>query len=203
MENKEKVNKNTTKKVSNKEKTVNNNLSRDRVFVIVIALVIIICIVVGYLLLNKNSNNLNNNGNNGGNNGNSGSNVNDDIDAVFENIIDMSKTENVTIADNIKTNNSPKFAEEKKIDNLVVKNVVFTGNGNNGVTVFKAVIENPTDTEVAVGRVVITFLNNDGSEYGTLEGYIDTVPAGGSVDMEAYGGADLVNAYDYTIAKGE
>ncbi len=197
------VSKNNTKNTTKKK--VDNNIYRNRIFLIIIVLVIIVCIVAICILTgdNKkpNDNVGNNNSNNVDNNSQNSVENNDDINAVYENIIDMSKTENVKIENNVKINVSDKIAQEKIYEGMKVKQVKLTSDGNTGVTGFTAIIENTSGKDFAGGSILIKFVNKDGSDFSTLEGTIAAIPAGGSTEIGAYTGVDLANAYDYSIVK--
>ena len=124
-----------------------------------------------------------------------------DLNAVYENIIDMSKTDNVKVENNVKINSSDKVLAERTVDNMIMKNISLTSDGNSGVTGFTAIVENPTDADYAGGDFIITFLNNDGNEFDIMNLVIDPIPAHSTTDVGTYTGADVANAYDFTITK--
>jgi uncharacterized protein YxeA len=120
-------------------------------------------------------------------------------EAVAENntLIDYTNTDNVTIDGERKENTSSALLKEKTIDGLTISEISLYA--LNGQSNFTATVTNNGTTTYGGGSIEIVFLNEDGSEYGRLQGYLPEIEPGASNKIDAATTSDLTNAYDFDI----
>lgn len=182
----------TKKEVKTKKRRVNRLFTRDQLFVVIILVVIIAAVIIGSILLNKNKDENNNQVNNTINQ--SGQNDSNSSGSL----IDMNNKENVEIKDGEKINNSAKLREEKQYAGMVIKDINLYTRAE-GMTDFNATVENSSGKDFSSQKIIIRFLNKDGSEYARLKAYLGDVKAGASTKIDASTTADVSNAYDFEI----
>ena len=61
-------------------------------------------------------------------------------------------------------------------------------------------VENISGNDFKAQGIVIKFVNKDGSTYTDLEGIIGDVKAGETTRIDASTTADIINAFDFSIA---
>lgn len=181
-----------------KKRRVNRLFTRDQLFVVIILIVIIAAIIIGSILLNKNKEE-NNEQNNNTNQTEQGENITNNNP---NSLIDMNNKENVEIKDGEKINNSAKLKEEKKYAGMVIKDINLYTRAE-GMTDFNATVENSSGKDFSSQKIIIRFLNKDGSEYATLNAYIGDVKAGATTKIDASTTADVSNAYDFEIIEAK
>ena len=181
-----------------KKRRVNRLFTRDQLFVVIILIVIIAAIIIGSILLNKNKEE-NNEQNNNTNQTEQGQNITNNNS---NSLIDMNNKENVEIKDGEKINNSAKLKEEKKYAGMVIKDINLYTRAE-GMTDFNATVENSSGKDFSSQKIIIRFLNKDGSEYATLNAYLGDVKAGATTKIDASTTADVSNAYDFEIVEAK
>lgn len=185
----------TKKEAKVKKRRVNRLFTRDQLFIVIVLVVIVASVVVGSIILNKKDKEIDNNiaqnqpeQNNDSNTNNSNNNS----------LIDMNNKENVEIKDGEKINTSSRLKEERNYEGMVIKDIKLYTRAE-GMTDFNATLENTSGKDFTSRKIVIRFLNRDGSEYATLKGYIGDIKAGASAKIDASTTADVSNAYDFEI----
>ena len=103
------------------------------------------------------------------------------------------------LEDGTKLNTSGKFSATRKLDGLEIGNIQLTN--KDGASVVLANVTNTTNTATPLMEVTLTLLDKQGNELISLDGIIEPIPAGGTVQMSMGATADYANAYDFTIVK--
>lgn len=171
-----------------------NQKNRDKLIILGIVVVIIIAIIVCVVVVTGKKDN------NEANQQSGQSNTTGNEEQVeLDGQIDYSKTDNVEIKDNVKTNNSSALNQEKEFEGMKVKNIKLEA--SQGTTKFLATVENTSTNDFAAQKIVIVFKNQDGSEYERLETYLGDIKVGKSLEIDASTTSDLSNAYDFIIEK--
>ena len=114
-------------------------------------------------------------------------------------LIDMENKENVKIENNVKENISDKLLQEKKFEEMTVKEIQLIA--KDATTNFTATIENTSQKDYEESQIEIVFLKEDGSEYGVLPTYLASLKIGETTQINASTTSDLTNAYDFMIRK--
>ncbi len=104
-----------------------------------------------------------------------------------------------TLQDESKLNTSEKLKEDKKLENLIIKDNQLTY--KNGITNLLATVENTSNKTVPMQKVKIVLLDRHGNEIYTMDGVIEEVPAKGTVQFNTSITADFSSAYDFKIVK--
>ncbi len=112
-------------------------------------------------------------------------------------LIDMNNTENVKIEGKVKENISVPLLTEKNILGLRIFNIRLVA--EKGVTRFTADVENVGQEDFKERPIEIIFKNQDGTEYGRLDGHLVDIKIGETNKIDASTSIDLTNAYDFTI----
>ena len=104
-----------------------------------------------------------------------------------------------TLEDETKLNTSEKLKEDKKFENLKIKEIQLTY--KDGVTNLLATIENTTQTKIEMQNVEIILLDDKGEELYKMPGIIEKIEAGKTTQLNCSITADFSNAYDFQIVK--
>lgn len=181
-----------------------------KAIIIIVAVIVVIAIIIGVYFLVKNNNN--GNAENNMNAANTTDNTSTEpiqsgsTEEIVDNsngaaLIDMDNTTNAEIVGGEKENTSSALKEEKTYKGMTVKDIKLST--ASGITNFTATIENNSGTDFAGGAVTLRFINQDGSEYATLEGIIPEVANGKSTMLDTGTTADIANAYNFTIEESQ
>ena len=101
------------------------------------------------------------------------------------------------LQDGSKLNKSEELLKEKKLDELEISNIQLKETG--GITTLLADVKNNTNHEIQERDVTIEVLDKQGNVITKLNGTIDTVEAGGKVQLNMSVTGDVANAYDFRI----
>lgn len=112
-------------------------------------------------------------------------------------LIDYENTNNINIVDGVKKNDSKALLRNKKFKDLDVKDIQLEA--RDGVTNFLATIENNTDKDFESCIIKLVFINEDGTEYASLEGAIPDIKKGSKTLLDVSTTSDLSNAFDFKI----
>lgn len=162
----------------------NRNKGINLATIIVILILIIITVVVTRKIIARN-------------------NKNEQVNNVtnqIENQVENETEKNVKVLeDGTKLNISSKLKENKKIDNLEIKDIQLTY--KDGVTNLLCNIQNISNKKTDIQNVNITLLNEQGKTIYTMQGIIEEVNAGEIKQFNTSITADFANAYDFKIVK--
>lgn len=122
-------------------------------------------------------------------------------------VVDVSNKENISIIDNIKTNNSEKVRNRvyAKALNEGLDNVIYMDNGSikadidNDTCVFEGNIYNNTGIDIMRLCISIVFYSNDDKIIGTVEYYVNDFKNNTSQNVKYDSEYDISNAYRYTL----
>lgn len=122
-------------------------------------------------------------------------------------VVDVSNKENISIVDNIKTNNSEKVRNRvyAKALNEGLDNVIYMDNGSikadidNDTCVFEGNIYNNTGIDIKRLCISIVFYSNDDKIIGTVEYYVNDFKNNTSQNVKYDSEYDISNAYRYTL----
>lgn len=103
------------------------------------------------------------------------------------------------LEDKTKLNTSEKLKEDKKFEELKVKDIQLTY--KDGVTNLLATIENTTQTKIEMQNVEIVLLDEKGKELNKIPGIIEEVEAGKTTQLNCSVTADFSNVYNFEIRK--
>lgn len=103
------------------------------------------------------------------------------------------------LQDGGKVNISQELKKTKKLDELEITNIQLKEIG--GITNLLADVQNKSEKQVESKKVKVEILNKSGEVITTLKGRIDSIPAGGKVQLNMAVTADVANAYDFKISK--
>lgn len=103
------------------------------------------------------------------------------------------------LEDKTKLNTSEKLKEDKKFEELKVKDIQLTY--KDGVTNLLATIENTTQTKIEMQNVEIVLLDEKGEELYKMPGIIEEIEAGKTTQLNCSVTADFSNVYDFRITK--
>ena len=152
--------------------------------IIVILILIIITVVVTRKIIAKN-------------------NKNEQVNNVtnqIENQVENETEKNVKVLeDGTKLNISSKLKENKKLDNLEIKDIQLTY--KDGVTNLLATVENIKKEKISMTNVSIQLVDESGKEIYTFNGIIEETKAGETANINCSITADFANAYDFKIVK--
>ena len=102
-------------------------------------------------------------------------------------------------ADGTKVNTSEKMRETKRIDGLEVTVQQFIE--QEGMLTILGTITNKTEETKGDYLVNIILLKPDGKELQTIQGYINTIESGETIQLNISKTSDAINAYNYKIEK--
>ena len=97
-----------------------------------------------------------------------------------------------------KINVSEELNKNKKLDELEIRNIQFKE--IEGITTLIADVINPGKSNVEEKRIKIEVIDKQGKTITNIKGRIDSVPAGGKVQLNIGVTADIANAYDIKIS---
>ena len=103
------------------------------------------------------------------------------------------------LEDETKLNTSEKLKEDKKFEELKVKDIQLTY--KDGVTNLLATIENTTQTKIEMQNIEIVLLDEKGEELYKIPGIIEEIEAGKTTQLNCSVTADFSNVYDFRITK--
>lgn len=103
------------------------------------------------------------------------------------------------LEDKTKLNTSEKLKEDKKFEELKVKDIQLTY--KDGVTNLLATIENTTQTKIEMQNVEIVLLDEKGKELYKIPGIIEEIEAGKTTQLNCSVTADFSNVYNFEIRK--
>ena len=103
------------------------------------------------------------------------------------------------LEDKTKLNTSEKLKEDKKFEELKVKDIQLTY--KDGVTNLLATIENTTQTKIEMQNVEIVLLDEKGKELNKIPGIIEEIEAGKTTQLNCSVTADFSNVYNFEIRK--
>ena len=103
------------------------------------------------------------------------------------------------LEDKTKLNTSEKLKEDKKFEELKVKDIQLTY--KDGVTNLLATIENTTQTKIEMQNVEIVLLDEKGKELNKIPGIIEEIEAGKTTLLNCSVTADFSNVYNFEIRK--
>lgn len=103
------------------------------------------------------------------------------------------------LEDSTKLNTSEKLKEDKKFEELKVKDIQLTY--KDGVTNLLATIENSTQTKIEMQNVEIVLLDEKGEELYRMPGIIEEIEEGKTTQLNCSVTADFSNVYDFSITK--
>lgn len=103
------------------------------------------------------------------------------------------------LEDGVKLNTSAKLNEEKKYEDLKIKDVQLTY--RNGVTNLLCNVENTSNKDLKMQEVEITLLDENSNIIYKMVGIIEDINAGETKQFNSSVTADFSNAYDFKINK--
>lgn len=103
------------------------------------------------------------------------------------------------LEDGSKLNISTKLKENKKVDNIVIKDIQLMY--KDGVTNILANVENTGSTKLDATKLEITLLDDKGETVYKMQGLIEETDAGAISKLNSSITADFANVYDFTVAK--
>ena len=98
-----------------------------------------------------------------------------------------------------KVNISTKLKEKKKLDNLEIGNIQLSN--QNGQTVLIADVTNTGTTTSEILLIDVTLVDKNGTTIVTIPGIVSPIPAGGTSQLSLGASADYANAYDFRVTK--
>ena len=101
------------------------------------------------------------------------------------------------LEDGTKLNISSKLKENKKLDNLELKDIQLTY--KNGVTNLLCNIENTSEAKTDIQNVEIILLDEEGNTIYKMQGVIDPIDVGETKQFNSSITADFANAYNFEI----
>ena len=102
-------------------------------------------------------------------------------------------------SDGSKVNTSPELAQAKTIDGITISNIHLTEAG--GMSRILADLSNSTGSRQGGFPVKITIQNKAGESIQEITGYIDTLDAGATGQLNTAVTVDVANAYNFTVEK--
>lgn len=164
--------------------TKNRNKGINLITIIVVLILIIITVVVTRKIIAKN-------------------NKNEQVNNVtnqIENQVENETEKNVKVLeDGTKLNISSKLKENKKLDNLEIKDIQLTF--KNGVTNLLCNIQNTSNKKTNIQNVDIILQDETGKTIYSMQGIIEEIESGETKQFNTSITADFANAYDFKIVK--
>ena len=158
----------------------NKNKGINLITIIVILILIIITVVVTRKIIAKN-------------------NKDEQVNNVTNQIENETEKNVKVLEDGTKLNISSKLKENKKINNLELKDIQLTY--KNGVTNLLCNIENTSETKTDIQNVEIILLDEQGNTIYKMQGVIEGINPGETKQFNTSITADFANAYDFKIVK--
>ncbi len=98
-----------------------------------------------------------------------------------------------------KINTSEKLKEQKVIEGLNINNIELKE--TNQVSQILASVENTTEETKGGFGIIVDVVDKNNNTLVSLEGYVDKVKPGETLQLNILGTADFANAYDFVISK--
>ena len=122
---------------------------------------------------------------------------NEQVNNVANQIEEVQEKYVQVLEDGTKLNISSKLKENKKLDNLELKDIQLTY--KNGVTNLLCNIENTSETKTDIQNVEIILLDEEGNTIYKMPGVIEEIEVGETKQFNTSITADFANAYDFKI----
>ena len=103
------------------------------------------------------------------------------------------------LEDGSKLNISEKLKTEKKLENIVIKDIQLMY--KDGVTNILANVENTGSTKLEATKLEITLLDDKGETVYKMQGLIEETEAGATSKLNSSITADFANVYDFVVSK--
>ena len=103
------------------------------------------------------------------------------------------------LSDGTKLNTSKTLQKAKTYDGIEMKDFQLTENGN--TTLLLGTITNKTGEEKGGYLVDLIMMDKEGKELGRSALYIKNLKPGESMQLASYAQGEIINAYDFSVAK--
>lgn len=114
--------------------------------------------------------------------------------------VEQNQEKYVKVLDNgTKLNTSDKLNEDKKIEDLEIKDIQLTY--KNGVTNILAIVENKSDSKIEMQEVEIHLLDENKNIIYKMTGIIESLEPGETKQLNSSITADFANVYNFEIVK--